>query len=226
MKILIFTFLRLVYATKIVDISLNSSIEMNPVVLPVDSILKSNEITLCLQFKIEETKDELFLLHDNSTNFELDMKFSSDYGFFRWDNQRYIFSIPEEDFHPFAWYHFCFSMDQFHYNVIVNGIVWFSDNLDKNPATDVSLKSIHLAEEPKGNVQKGVSVSRLNIWSQSVSDEILGEWSSKCDDDLNGDIFSWNYIQNSIKDFAKNEVPSRVSHFSSKTSVRTQDDGR
>ena len=215
--------IRLAYATKIIDFPLNTSSVLNPVILPINAIFKSNEITLCLQFKIEETKDELFLLHDNSTNFELDMKFTSDYGFFRWNHQRYIFKILEEEFHPFAWYHFCFTMDGYHYSVIVNGLLWFTDKLDQSEASEVSLHSIHLAEIPKGKVQKGVSISRLNIWSHSVPDDTLVNWSLKCDDDLNGGVFSWNTVEhpiNSIMEWVKTEIPSKVCHNMKETVVR------
>ena len=52
----------------------------------------------------------------------------------RLNARREFFKILEEEFHPFAWYHFCFTMDGYHYSVIVNGLLWFTDKLDQIPS--------------------------------------------------------------------------------------------
>ena len=87
-----------------------------------------------------------------------------------------------------------------------------SRELQKFPGNCREMRFTGISRDFPGGISRESTLprARLNIWSQSVSDEILAEWSSKCDDDLSGDIFSWNYVQNSIKDFVNNEVPSRV----------------
>ena len=97
--------------------------------LSVNKTLSNQEGTFCVKFRIFGSLIDSVVFEDISKNLKLNLKTLSDYGFVHYAKLPMIFKIPPNTIHSYVWFHFCFTKDEKSYSIVVNGKMWYSNDI-------------------------------------------------------------------------------------------------
>ena len=99
--------------------------------IPVEKTIRGFEVTVCLRFNIFGSFDNQIGFSDKEDflKFGSWFRLQDDYGFVFLNGKGLIFRIPKGLMRPYSWYHFCFSKNQTHYSIAVNGNLWISNTI-------------------------------------------------------------------------------------------------
>ena len=82
----------------------------------------TNIITFCIRFNLRgSTSKERILFSSSPTNFLVLLKVSRLIGFVRLNENILVFKIPKKTIKLYSWYHFCFTADEYTYQISVEG---------------------------------------------------------------------------------------------------------
>ena len=98
-------------------------------IVPVGRQLNTHQLAFCFRFQIYGSfgKQIGFSDSNNFLKFGVWFRFQDNYGFVFLNEKALIFNIPKGILRPYSWYYFCFSINDNHYIVVVNGRIWLEN---------------------------------------------------------------------------------------------------
>lgn len=162
---------------------------LQKIALPVNKVVGTKDLTLCLQVFAEKIHELVTFFSEETDQVKLDIRFNQNYGFFYLNASRLIFKIPQNTFHPFAWFHICFTTNSSHYAVVSLGKLWyFYERPNFKPIQDeIYLKNFVFGINP------ATQVSEVNIWSKMFDPIEIIELTKDCSKNYPSepDILNW-----------------------------------
>ena len=136
-------------------------------VVQVDRQLNARQLTFCFRFQIYGSFGKQIGLSDsnNFLKFGVWFRFQDNYGFVFLNEKALIFNIPKGIMRPYSWYYFCFSINDTHYVVVVNGKVWLENEIPSkfNPSTLMLNKLVTVGSGPRGKQKYFIDLPYLKI---------------------------------------------------------------
>ena len=183
----------------VVEVPGNSVIPKNYPTIEVDKGIDSRNLTFCFHFQVTNDSIEyLTMFSDINNNFFIYMRVYDGYGFIGFQEKYHIFFLPEYFVFSFTWFHMCISFNETHYSVVMQGtIIFVSERYEFRPEV-ILIEKIDFAKRNE-EFQKGFLLSKLNIWSTTISNSILQEYSKDCSYRIN--------LKPDIQSITKKHVP-------------------
>lgn len=160
--------------------------------LPVSKLVGTQGLTICSQVFVEHIQEKITFFSEETNQIKFEIRFNDNYGFFYLNGSKLIFQIPGDTFHPFAWFHICFTIDSNQYAVVSEGKLWyhFKRPLFKSISNEIFLKNLLFG------LTNGIQVSELNIWSQYFHPDTIIEITKACTANFPvvPDILDWSQV--------------------------------
>ena len=164
---------------------------------------------ICLQFNLKNSLDQIIIFIDKENGHELFMRADDGIGFLTLNNRDYVFKVHTSDFKLFSWMHFCFSINDTTYRVVVDGKLWFEES---HLIAKEDFKPIHFGVLEFGKklvyIPIGVKVSNFNIWQKAYSLEEIINYTKLCQEPSIAPKLDWSTLK--TEDFSevgfKNQV--------------------
>ena len=196
------------------EMSVGTLIIDSEVDLTFQKSFQTKQMTFCAYFEIDDArKDEIQLINETNYRFGLQLRYYRKYGFVWIDGKKYIFSIPKEEFHPYSWFHFCFTMNQTHYGIIAQTEVWYS--FSRSPKQQTVQDEIFIEKLTLGSSESTVLFTKFNIWSKYFDFNILKQFTASCSSmESLPDVLDWNILDsNSFVGNLKETEDDEICHF-------------
>ena len=119
------SFLYPILGSLVIDMPQNNQ----KILLSLNEDLKITNInSFCIRFRLTGIKGYRSLFCTDEFEFCLLFEVKQKYGFVYLNGESFIFTIQRDLVQPYAWHHFCFSLDGKSYMVVVEGNIWHQAN--------------------------------------------------------------------------------------------------